>query len=82
MTATEIQNIARRLANSCWVRYWLHYNYPQESPWLMAISIMGAKEIGDINIELTRLSFEYMAGDGFPLWVIPRTNEDGAPFQM
>ena len=36
MRAEELQRIATRLANQCFVRYWLHWNHPYE-PHYMAI---------------------------------------------
>ena len=36
MRAEQLQQIATRLANQCFVRYWLHWNYPYE-PHYMAI---------------------------------------------
>ncbi len=36
MRAEELQRIATRLANQCFVRYWLHWNHPYE-PHNMAI---------------------------------------------
>lgn len=40
MTATELQHIVRRLANSALCRYWLHWNHPHEAPWLMALRVV------------------------------------------
>lgn len=36
MRADELMRIATRLANSCFVRYWLHWNHPYD-PHYMAI---------------------------------------------
>jgi hypothetical protein len=39
MTASELQSIVLRLSNSAFVRHWLHWNYPCETPWVMAIEV-------------------------------------------
>jgi hypothetical protein len=41
MTATELQDkVVRMLANWGWCRYWLHWNYPRQEPWLMAVQVL------------------------------------------
>jgi len=37
MCADTLQRHVARLSNSGFVRHWLHWNYPQETPWIMAI---------------------------------------------
>jgi len=64
ITATELMKIATRLANQAHVRYWLHWNYPREDPWVMAIQAYGCAghwgEIEPIQIpDLVRLGFEW-----------------------
>lgn len=68
MTATELQNIVLRLANSGYVRYWLHWNYPHREPWVMAVSTleMPADRSGLRPVkcdDLIRKGFEWDAED-------------------
>ena len=52
MPLSELQDICASLANSCHVRYWIHWNRPMTNPWLMAVecicppSIKGVKAQG------------------------------------
>lgn len=39
MTLEELLRIVRRLSNSAWVRYWVHYNWP-DNPSIMAIQLL------------------------------------------
>lgn len=63
ITATELMKIATRLANQAHVRYWLHWNYPVEDPWVMAIQAYkwnSHMEIESVQIQdLVRLGFEW-----------------------
>lgn len=38
MILEELQRIVLRLSNQTWVRYWIHWNYPQ-NPMKMAINL-------------------------------------------
>ena len=40
MSASKLQRIVLTLANGSHVRYWLHWNYPCEKPWVMAVEIL------------------------------------------
>lgn len=64
MKADELMQIATRLANQAFVRYWLHWNYPCEDKWLMAIEVRGrwgrAVEVPD----LIKKGFEWDEFDG------------------
>lgn len=51
MTANELQDIVRLLANQTYTRYWLHFNYPQKEPWLMAISVRDPSRILDTEMQ-------------------------------
>lgn len=63
ITATELMKIATRLANQAHVRYWLHWNYPVEDPWVMAIQAYQWNCFGKIESkeipDLVRLGFEW-----------------------
>lgn len=39
LKAGEFQNLFLVLANQCPARYWMHWNYPNKNPWLMAIQV-------------------------------------------
>ena len=37
MRSSTLQDLVVKLSNGCWCRYWLHHNYPNRNPWVMAI---------------------------------------------
>lgn len=86
MTAEQLQQIVRRLANHAWVRYSQHWNYPEQRPWLMAIGvwmprdrdIVSFETMKDVESDLLKLGFVLDAASGF--YFIERTNEDGTPY--
>lgn len=80
MIATELFRRVRILSNSCYVRHWLHYNYPSKKPWLMAIA--ARDEQGPVEVpDLERDGFtKQREADGIILYTIERTGEDGEPF--
>ena len=82
MTASQLQNIANRLGNCCWCRHWLHWNYPQQAPRLMALNCREAdgSEARIYGGDLERAGFRKEVVNGATYWVIERTNEDGTPF--
>ena len=78
MTATKIQDIARRLSNQSWCRYWLNLNDSHDNV-VMAIQCRDANglpvPIHDIN----------SAGETFTetfkhVYNVARTNDDGTPY--
>lgn len=75
MTATEIQNIARRLSNSSWCRYWLNYT-DSEHP-ILAIQCRNGygvpQPIRDAEKHGLKQQLDF-------LYTAPRTNEDGTPY--
>jgi hypothetical protein len=77
MTATEIQNIARRLSNQTWCRYWLNLQNTHK-PVVMAIQCRDENGHPEPVGELESLGFN--AATGF-LYTIKRTNEDGTEFE-
>lgn len=80
MTLQELQHkYVRLLANKIWIRYWIHYNYPIQDPWIMAIQ---ARDDNGKPQELPDLK-EYKPKQKYKkfMYEIPRTNEDGTPFQ-
>jgi hypothetical protein len=90
VTASVLQGIALGLGNIGWCRYWLHWNYPQQQPWLMALDVrdVGGEPAELYEPDLRRRGFrgplEVDFGDGAGVgrvWVVERTDESGAPFR-
>lgn len=88
MTADRLRDMAGLLSNGCWCRYWLHWNHPQEDPWLMALSLIELREFGvavDRTIygpDFEKEDFRIEHREGLRFLVIPRTNPDGSPFSL
>ncbi len=82
MSIEEMLQIVRILSNSCWVRWWVHWNYPQETPWKIAFCPID--DTGrPIGIDETRLSdYEKISRHGLIYYVFIRKNEDGSPFLL
>lgn len=80
MTADRLQSIASRLGNSFWCRHWLHWNYPQQVPWLMAVSCLTFGG-SPVHVALEREGFTRIAPDGLIVYTAPRTDERGEPFR-
>jgi predicted Zn-ribbon and HTH transcriptional regulator len=87
MTADQLQSIAMLLSRSGWVRHWLHFNYPQESPWLMAIDVRDHNNRPlELNGEMEKSGFTktlegVMDQTGeCVIYTIARTNSDGTPY--
>ncbi len=59
ITASELQRIALRLSNQCFVRHWLHWNYPCVDPWVMAIECRDAKHNPIRVKDLDQAGFEW-----------------------
>jgi len=59
MKAFQLKELSKNLANKYFVRYWLHWNYPQKEPWIMAIEIRDhdLNQVTDIQ-EMERFGFE------------------------
>jgi hypothetical protein len=82
MTASRLQSIAMLLSRSCYVRHWLHFNYPQQEPWLMAISVKGAgDQFNGLVDELTKTGFTLAHHEGLEIFTVPRTTEAGKPYR-
>lgn len=79
MTADKFHEIVLRLANASWVRYWLHWNYPSQAPWVMAVQARDYQGWPVRVLPLNTLGFEWDEEDR--MHFIDRTNEDGTPFR-
>lgn len=77
MTATQLQQIATRLANNGWCRYWLDWR--ELNPPLMAISCID--ENGNPQRIADAESHGLLIEDPVRLiYTVPRTNDDGKPY--
>ena len=88
MTAAKLQSIALRLANGVPTRYWLHYNYPSQEPWTMALQVLSIHSPGEATAwdggrplakELAGLGGVWHPGDR--LWAFERTDAQGRPYR-
>ncbi len=86
MTATELQRIALRLSGYGWCRHWLHWNYPYQESWRMAIQLLNRE--GDVyepvrvpTLEEKGFWVDAIHGRPSYVYVIERTDEDGKPFR-
>lgn len=94
MTANRLQlNIVLSLSNQLWVRYWSHWNYPN-NPTKMAIQCLESREDSKTGThvwkpvrvkDLEREQYDCeLFSDGNPdcqwIYVFDRTNEDGTPY--
>jgi hypothetical protein len=80
MTSDRLQSIARRLGNSFWCRHWLHFNYPLQEPWLMAVSCLDG-DGNPLNVALEGLGFVKVHHGDLIVYTVPRTDERGEPFR-
>lgn len=80
MTADCLQNYAIRLGNSAWCRHWMHWNYPEQDPWLMAISLLDIKG-RPTTAGLEVHGFARVEHDGLIVYTIARTDHAGQPFR-
>ena len=82
LTADQLLSVALRLSNSNWCRHWMHWNYPQRSPWLMAVNCREADGTpaslyaGDLE----RRGFRLELLDGAEYWIVERVQDDGTPY--
>jgi hypothetical protein len=84
ITIEELHRIVVRLANQGWVRYWLHWNYPVETPWLMAIQIRDAHgwDVSIPDLQSWEIADVRETGMGRQVYLVERLNEDGTPFRV
>jgi len=71
MKLQDLQRIVLLLSNQGWTRYWVHWNYPQRSPWKMAISFSLPRDEKQFGSNLKRVlakqgfTFETRGDSGF-----------------
>jgi hypothetical protein len=81
MTLDKLQSIVMRLANAAPTRYWVHFNYPRQDPWQMAVKTSERPaQSGALHRQMNDLGFTWH--EKFQLWVVERTDERGGPFRM
>ncbi len=79
MTIDQLRSYAESISNVHWTRYWLHWNYPQRTPWNMAISARTfSGGSAPIDVEMLEKGFVKVLEEDLVFWVIRRTNEDGS----
>ena len=74
MTPEDLKSLVAFLANQAFVKYWLHYNYPQEPP-LMAIAVIGNKDLSLLDADLIDRGFAVEPNEQFNIWTIERKEE-------
>lgn len=83
MTLERFERIVLRLANQTAVRYWIHWNYPYQSPWVMAVRAYPTNGFNPteekLTADLAAHGLEWDEDDR--QFYADRTNEDGTPFQ-
>lgn len=87
MTLEDLRKIARTLSNTYWCRYWIHWNWPTEEPWEMALSCLEMQCLGQEVVHrpvylssLEEKGFTEEVRDGLIYYVVRRTEENGEPW--
>lgn len=76
--------VVLRLANIVPVQYWMHWNYPQQTPWLMAVKVYPTNQFQRAND--WELFVENLAKRGLRwderdrIFTVERVNSKGQPF--
>lgn len=79
LTIDKLQSHARMLSNSCFTRYWAHYNWPQ-NPVQMAIAIKDDDGNTASCHDLERANYEKQTTNGNIIYICDRINSDGTPY--
>lgn len=76
MTLKDFERIVLILSNQGWIRYWIHWNYPQKSPWKMAISFFSPeyrKQFGpNLKEVLAKQGFSFETQEGHEYAIVER----------
>ncbi len=76
MVIAELQRIVLRVSNQVLCRWYAHFNYPCEEPWLMAIEIPTGFANGYFETEIIQQGFNLWSRYDTTIYVIKRTHED------
>lgn len=76
MTLEEMLKMVRILSNSCYVRWWAHFNYPKENPWEMAFSCIDQNG-KHVDIDLSGIKPKIQGN----VYVFNRLDENGLPYR-
>jgi len=81
MHANELQDIVRSLANTCHVRYWLHWNRPMTAPWMMAVECISPPSMKGVRVrDMEDRGFTWNEHDG--RFYVERDTSDMTPESM
>lgn len=83
MTANELQRIACRLSNQIWCRHWLNFQ-DRKKDVKMAIQCRDHDGTPERIKDLESKGFELFWTDDIDcqwIYTIPRTNDDGTPYE-
>lgn len=84
MTLDQFERIVLKLANQTAVRYWKHWNYPTQEPWVMALRVYPTNGFNpqddELIADLAARGIEWDEVDR--QFYADRTNEDGTPFRL
>ena len=78
MKLEELMRINNRISNQTFARYWKHYNYPEEEPWLMAIAVVNSspgleKELQGLGFYLAKREYSFVHQSSISYYAIART---------
>lgn len=76
MTLKKFERFVLLLSNQAWTRYWIHWNYPQESPWKMGLSFHDGKFGQNLKKILIREGFHFETQEEHEYAVIDRDKLD------
>lgn len=71
-------NIVLRLANQVPTRYWKHWNYPTETPWLMAFKIPSRDVTNRFVSEMSDRGISYLPDGELALFTCERDRANEA----
>ncbi len=76
MTLREFERIVLLLSKQGWIRHWIHWNYPQESPWEMALSFSDGSFEFNLKSHLGARGFRFEMRRGHEYAVVTRIRKE------
>lgn len=71
-----------RLSNQYFCRWWIHYNFPNDEDWYMAIAVLDDKHKGVCIPQMESMGFTVTQHYEHQwIYTVRRTNEDGTPYK-